>query len=171
MAGKSEEAKAKAREYSRRYYHERVGKEKHAADVKARDSTPEGRIKKAVRAKRYYDSTKQKETRAAYHRAYYADPEKKAHHKHLVREGHLRRNYGLTVAERNAMFLAQGGLCLICGRTAATGRYKQGHIDHDHQTGKVRGILCFSCNVMLGSAKDNIDTLQRAIEYIRKHSS
>ena len=64
-------------------------------------------------------------------------------------------------------FLSQSGLCAICGaELALTGR--DTHVDHDHETGKVRGILCFRCNLGLGYFRDNCDFLTSAIHYLKE---
>lgn len=73
---------------------------------------------------------------------------------------------GQTVA---GMLLEQHGMCAICGRPLAVDS-KNTHADHDHTTGRVRGLLCNQCNVLLGQAEDNIARLHAAIEYLRKHS-
>ncbi|MEU6313830.1 endonuclease VII domain-containing protein [Streptomyces sp. NPDC047014] len=78
----------------------------------------------------------------------------------LARAGHLKRSYGITEAERESMIVAQGGVCAIC-RTAPPE-----HVDHDHQTGKVRGVLCFSGNAALGQFKDRPDVIRRAAAYV-----
>lgn len=76
-------------------------------------------------------------------------------------------SYGLTLAQYEKMLLKQGG-CGICGRET---NYTSGsfHIDHDHETGKVRGLLCFLCNVGLGNFRDNIEVMKNAVSYLRKH--
>lgn len=61
------------------------------------------------------------------------------------------------------MLKEQGGLCLICQRDLAG----KGHVDHDHKTGEVRGILCFPCNGGLGQFQEDTAVLSRAIEYLR----
>lgn len=73
--------------------------------------------------------------------------------------------YGLTREQINAMYDAQGGVCKICGKPDTTQK-KRLHIDHCHTTGVVRGLLCQPCNLMLGQAKDNVETLARAIAYL-----
>lgn len=85
-------------------------------------------------------------------------------------EGRL-KNYGLTVERYNAMYTEQDGLCLICkGKEILTfkGKIKRMAVDHNHKTGKVRGLLCNDCNLMLGYAKDDISLLISAIEYLNK---
>jgi hypothetical protein len=61
------------------------------------------------------------------------------------------------------MFEAQAGLCAICKTAPAE------HIDHDHSTGKLRGLLCLNCNHGLGKLLDDIATLESAIQYLRGH--
>lgn len=74
------------------------------------------------------------------------------------REYHLRRRYGVGEEE---LLAEQAGVCAICRRPDPE------HLDHDHRTGWVRGILCFNCNGGLGQFKDNADVLARAITYLR----
>jgi len=81
--------------------------------------------------------------------------------KHKSRKWKLRDRYGITVEQYDEMITAQCEKCAICGDDL-----KQAFIDHDHKTGRVRGILCRDCNLMLGSAKDNINTLRNAIHYL-----
>lgn len=76
------------------------------------------------------------------------------------RESHFRRHYGITVAERDAMIKEQFGICPIC---LAPGPK---HVDHDHDTGKVRGVLCFNCNSALGKLRDDPGAMRRAIAYL-----
>jgi hypothetical protein len=78
----------------------------------------------------------------------------------IGRESHLRRSYGLTVQEVDQLVSEQGGLCAICVSAPAV------HVDHDHATGSVRGLLCFRCNAALGQFDDNPATPRRAAEYL-----
>ncbi|BCJ30236.1 recombination endonuclease VII [Actinocatenispora sera] len=77
------------------------------------------------------------------------------------REYHLRRRYGIGVADFERMLAEQGGVCAICGRAAPE------HVDHDHVSGGVRGILCFNCNGGLGHFRDDVEHLAKAISYLR----
>jgi len=78
-----------------------------------------------------------------------------------------RWKYGLTDIEIHEISLKQGEKCAICQSTLdATDRRRSFHIDHDHITNIVRGILCGGCNTGLGAFKDNIIVLQRAILYL-----
>lgn len=74
--------------------------------------------------------------------------------------------YGLTLGQRDELFAKQGQRCAIC-KSADPGSTKGWHIDHCHDTGRVRGILCTHCNLMLGYAKDSETTLVAAIEYLQ----
>jgi hypothetical protein len=84
------------------------------------------------------------------------------------REYNRRKLYGMTQQEFDAMWTDQGGLCAICRQAdwpALIG--KDGpHVDHDHETGRVRGILCQSCNHGLGKFKDDPNRLRAAADYL-----
>ncbi len=73
--------------------------------------------------------------------------------------------YGITVEEYDFMLLKQGGGCAICGVTEHSNGRKL-FVDHNHETGAVRGILCQHCNSMLGQAKDNPDNLRKGALYL-----
>jgi hypothetical protein len=78
----------------------------------------------------------------------------------------LKTAYGLTEADYDAMLLFQEGRCKICQREFSEDRRLVPHVDHDHATGRVRGILCFTCNTGLGKFSDDAKLLQRAIDYL-----
>lgn len=77
--------------------------------------------------------------------------------------------YGLTEAEYQRLADAQGGLCAICGGPP---KLRKGvarlHVDHDHNTGRVRGLLCYDCNWALGKFSDSVEGLLRAVAYLSK---
>ncbi|RZU75270.1 recombination endonuclease VII [Micromonospora kangleipakensis] len=77
------------------------------------------------------------------------------------REYHLRRRYGIGEQEFRELLAEQGGVCAVCGHPDPE------HVDHDHRTGWVRGILCFNCNGGLGQFRDSPARLARAITYLR----
>ena len=81
------------------------------------------------------------------------------------RERKLQQNYGISAAEFDALLAAQGGRCAICGTDPAGG--KVWHVDHDHESGAVRGILCLGCNVGVGHFKDDPTLLRAAAHYLR----
>lgn len=77
------------------------------------------------------------------------------------------KKYGITLDQYNQLLITQGNKCKICGKTFI----KTPHIDHNHKTGKVRGLLCNKCNCLLGCADDNITVLNNCILYleVEKH--
>jgi hypothetical protein len=77
-----------------------------------------------------------------------------------VRSYHLKRRYGLSAEEVAELIRRQGGMCLVCTRAPAV------HVDHDHETGQFRGVLCFSCNGALGQFEDECERLQLAADYL-----
>lgn len=89
------------------------------------------------------------------------------------RNGNLKKNYGITVVEYDAMLKAQNYQCAICEKESTeihrSGRPITLVVDHDHTTGKVRGLLCGSCNRGLGDFKEAQSTMVKAIRYLRAH--
>jgi hypothetical protein len=75
--------------------------------------------------------------------------------------------YGITYKDRNLMARKQAWKCKICG-VYETQCPKKLAVDHNHATGKVRGLLCQSCNSLLAYAKDNPKILESAIKYIKR---
>ena len=73
--------------------------------------------------------------------------------------------YSISPAEYQVLLDTHENLCGICGEQFDAGLY----IDHDHSTGKVRGLLCCDCNLGLGRFYDNPDFLRKAAEYLEKH--
>lgn len=77
------------------------------------------------------------------------------------------KQYGLTIDSYEQMLAAQGGGCAICTSPVHPGKdLRRLHIDHDHETGRVRGILCANCNRVLGLVGDDPELLIRASEYL-----
>ena len=114
--------------------------------------------------KAYYDS--HVEERKSYNKAH---AEKHRIYQKAYRLAHsaerkaymLSRNYGLSESEYLSMIERQGGACAICKRADV-----DLHIDHNHKTSAVRGLLCPPCNWGIGHLQDNIDILRSAIEYL-----
>lgn len=82
----------------------------------------------------------------------------------------IKRRYGCTLEQYNAMLTLQGGACAICS-TLHNPAEKKGrlYVDHCHETGKVRALLCKHCNSLLGYAKDDTGVLSRAMDYLIFH--
>jgi Recombination endonuclease VII len=85
------------------------------------------------------------------------------------RDYDLRRLYGITLADYEAMYLAQGGRCAVCGDLAASFNGNHAAVDHDHATGAVRALLCGPCNSGIGYFQDDPLRLEAAAAYLRKH--
>lgn len=116
--------------------------------------------------------------RKAYQQAYYKANKQRIRkqqrlyaeaNKETIAEGHRRRQlkarYGLSVASYNLLLHMQAGGCAICGTVPSK---KKLHVDHNHATGKVRGLLCSNCNVSIGLLYDNPALLDKAAIYLRK---
>lgn len=70
----------------------------------------------------------------------------------------------MTAEDVDALVEAQGGLCAVCGLRPPA------HVDHDHRTGSVRGVLCSGCNQGLGNFRDSAEALRRAADYLERTS-
>ena len=92
---------------------------------------------------------------------------KKWHEKHPLhkRNEHFKRRYGITLEERNKMISSSKGICNICNEKPK-GKRKELMIDHDKNTGIIRGTLCFRCNIALGSFDHDINKLLKAVKYL-----
>lgn len=89
------------------------------------------------------------------------------HGRSRLREEKLRTRYGMSLDEFDAMFSDQGGACAICGAAKPGGRWRQWAVDHCHNTGAVRGILCNRCNYVLGLLRDSPVLAERYAAYLR----
>lgn len=84
----------------------------------------------------------------------------------LNRAHSLKYKYGITEQEYDVMLTAQKGVCCVCSTPPTT---KPLHVDHDHNTGRVRGLLCTNCNTGLGQFKDNPELLYKAADYLEEY--
>lgn len=106
--------------------------------------------------------TRHAETQAAWREK---DPER-----HMVSKANFDlKKYGLTLDDYNRMFAEQGGACAVCKTKEPKGRgvTRRFAVDHCHTTGKVRGLLCHHCNAALGMVNDNIEILEKLIDYLK----
>jgi len=126
-------------------------------------------------------AAKRKARRAAYAKEWRKrNPEKakaytkatKARYPEMVartrRASDLRRNYGITIVQYDAMMIAQNGVCAICRCPCGTG--KRLSVDHCHETKRVRALLCDVCNTTLGKMGNSPARLRAAADYLEKHS-
>ena len=97
---------------------------------------------------------------SAYRREHNASPARKR----ALRDGYYRRTFGITADEVDALLAAQEGRCAICG--GAPRRVDGWHVDHDHDTGVIRGILCSRCNHAIGLLDEDPARLRAAADYL-----
>ena len=93
--------------------------------------------------------------------------------KKRMRKGHLKATYGITLDEYDQMVIRQKNRCAICGKPESRsikGAVPRLGIDHNHKTGEIRELLCYSCNLALGYANDDPELLRRMIAYLEKHN-
>ena len=82
---------------------------------------------------------------------------------------HYRNKYGITLDDYNNLIKSQNYQCAICKTVDPGVGINRFHVDHNHSTGVVRGLLCSNCNRALGQFKDDISILESAAEYIRNN--
>ena len=90
----------------------------------------------------------------------------KKNHVDVIRKSHLKSKYGVTQDEYDLNLELQDNACKIC-KTDASEFTSSLHVDHCHETGELRGLLCVSCNSALGQFKDDIELLEDAIDYVK----
>jgi hypothetical protein len=86
--------------------------------------------------------------------------------KKLTHGYHLKRKFNISSEEYERLLKAQNGKCAICRADKPGGKYENFTVDHDHETGNIRGLLCSACNTGMGHFKDNPDILRKAIDYL-----
>lgn len=94
--------------------------------------------------------------------------------KYRLKTNGKRYGYSITSDEFESLLEKQHGVCAICGeppKPLRQGYRASLHIDHNHDTGRVRGLLCFNCNAALGNAKENPEILFKMILYLKKWSN
>jgi hypothetical protein len=118
-----------------------------------------------------------KETNSAYKQQWYCEnkeeiliKEKKRYSKNPEnhRKNLLKKAYNLTLEDYDNMFSSQNGFCKICGVHQTELKSKL-CVDHNHETGKVRGLLCMQCNFGLGVMKEKISNFENAIIYLKEN--
>lgn len=140
-------------------------------------TTPEQRAANAEKARKYRASEagkayRQTEKYKAYRRELKRkarqDPQKKLKEQRCNFKCGIQR-YGLTLEDWDQMLIAQSGRCAVCNDQFHNDP-KEPAVDHNHQTGKVRGLLCNNCNLGLGHFTESAARLQSAIAYLHAHS-
>lgn len=146
----------KRREYHRAYRE----KNREALAVKhhARYEANKEDVKSQAKAWAEANPDRKRETRKAHYSA----------NKDEYRERRLRAIYGIGIKEYDERLAAQDGHCAICPAREPGGGRKNFHVDHNHDTGEFRGLLCSNCNTGLGQFRDNSDLLIKAAIYLRQ---
>lgn len=117
---------------------------------------------KKIRDKKYREKNREKLREKD--RQYYR--ERKKQDPDFLRRKHLKNEYNISLEDYAELFYKQNGVCAICGKTQ---KGKPLFVDHDHSSGKIRGLLCGICNTALGGFRDKIVLLQEAIKYLNKN--
>lgn len=115
-----------------------------------------GSDKAKTTAKRWYAKNRKRLSAAA--------REIRRNYPDKVRDGYLRRHFGISLSEYNELMSAQGGRCCICKNKFGVGVFA--HLDHNHEHRYVRSILCSRCNQGLGMFRESADILMTAIAYL-----
>jgi Autographiviridae endonuclease VII len=134
---------------------------------------PDYRARQRAYARTYHEAHKQEinERRRAYchsHKQEISERKRAYYHAHkqeikpALRRGQLKRQYGLSPADYDALLAKQGGVCPLCGKRSE----KTFCVDHCHETGTVRGLLCRQCNFALGGFTDSQAAMIAAIAYL-----
>ena len=141
-------------EYDKKYY--LINRDRILARQKTRQIEKRDEIRKYL--KQWYGKNKDKDKE--YKKRYLeANP-------NILKNSYYKRHYGITLAEYEDMLIKQGGGCALCGTLKPKGKGSF-HVDHCHKTGKIRGLLCHSCNVGIGNLQESYELLIKAAQYIK----
>lgn len=121
---------------------------------KMRRKKPHAKITTLKAVKKYAETEKGKIIRKRANKKWNKDKGK---------EYALKHKYGITLEQHKQMYAEQDGCCAICGILV---QYSKIHTDHDHQTNKIRGLLCHGCNIALGMVKEDIVVLEKMKQYL-----
>ena len=140
----------------------------HKEESKAKRDTPEYKEKMKEYMKNYNQlpevilKKKEKDT-----------PEYKEKMNKQIRNSYLKKTYNLSLENYNKLVEQQNNECAICGNNETVkqnGKITRLAVDHDWETGKVRGLLCKNCNTTLGNLNEDISLFEKCIKYLEKHS-
>lgn len=125
-----------------------------------RRTHPEYREKARIRMRAWLEKNKERAKETARQRRKRIDPVKAAEYRRVAQ---LKHRYDLTTEQYDLMFKKQGGVCKICSRPPKRLRLS---VDHDHETGRVRGLLCHPCNRALGQFENVTGGFIKAMRYL-----
>lgn len=129
-----------------------------------RETDPEWRKNRNKATSRYYYENAEEQRRKASIRDNSPEGKRKR------AERSYKRKYGMTLAQVEHLKQLQNNLCAICNTEFTQGWDERGQcVDHDHKTGKVRGLLCRRCNLGIGQLGDSHEILIAAAEYLKRH--
>ena len=133
--------------------------------------TPEQKKAESARKAAWYASLTPEQKKEIGSRPHRRSEKAKQRKRERTRDDRLKKEYGMTYADKQRMLELQGGKCANsgCNKVLLTDRDK--HVDHNHETGKVRAVLCNNCNVALGLLKDDDLKLTGLLRYLEKHSA
>ena len=119
----------------------------------------------AMHRKKWYNKNKERVLEAG--KRHYQN------NKDSYREGEYKRKFGITLDDFNILYKKQNGVCAICekpetAKAANSNQVRQLSVDHCHKTGKIRGLLCSSCNLIIGRLGDNEESLRKLINYMKE---
>ena len=97
---------------------------------------------------------------------YHKNPNQKENHRKASWKHQIKKNYGLTVEDFRELEREQNCKCACCGIRKEQTQQIELYIDHDHLTGKIRGLLCLQCNAGIGMLGDNLEGIQKAYDYL-----
>lgn len=104
-------------------------------------------------------------------RKYHRERSRRKYDSTKRRNINLKQNHNITLEKFHEMLDAQSGKCEICQKSFKSDRGRGIAVDHDHSTGKIRGILCIHCNTILGQAFDNKEILKNAMLYLDRYTN
>lgn len=156
----------KVREIQKRYNRTEKGKEKSRRNEK----TEKGKARRARYIKKHPVEIAE---RARKYRLKNADKIRENREKYInsetgkakCRNYVLKQQYGIDLQIYNQMFEQQNGCCAICGKHQSELKIALA-VDHDHKTGKIRGLLCRQCNLLIGNSNESVDVLKKATTYL-----
>ena len=141
----------------------RQSKPEYKERAKLLRNLPERKERARIASKKYRSTKAFKEWRKKYRAT--------NRYQEYRREKDYKNKFGISINEYKMINENQKGLCAICGKKESficKGRLYNLAVDHNHQTGKIRGLLCHDCNQALGLFKDNVSSLKKSIQYLEK---
>ena len=145
---------------ARKLTRQKVRYDNNRDEILARQRTPEKRERMNLWKRKHWKENRESSERQLAKQKYKYHNNRD--YRRRVENRELVKRYGITTAERERKKLDQESLCAICGQ------HKKLNVDHNHQTGRVRGLLCIGCNGGLGFFSEDIRILVNAIEYLKR---